>query len=78
MESQLTCSMSYSAEVQNDVFTVPAVKSGGEATNVTTVITVSPKEGHTWQSYINDIIAKDAIVNGEYVAGSITIMVTNE
>ena len=81
LDEHLKASVTCTAEVHNNRFVVPAVvpipNGQTQATNVTTTFVISPKEG-SWQTYINRIIAREDFNQRDYVAGTITVLVTSE
>ena len=59
-------------------FQVPAVQAEEDAMKVTTTIAISPKNGLTWQAYINRVIAEGVPPNGKTIVGSVILSVSKE
>ena len=58
-------------------FQVPAVQAQ-DAMKVTTTIAISPKNGLTWQKYINRVIAEGVPPNGKTIVGEVILSVSKE
>ena len=78
MDNKLMATPSYTAELLDGRFMIPAVHPHGTPTSVTTTFEILPKDG-LWQSYINYVISQDHLIeDNKYVAGSVTLSVMSE